>query len=79
MMEFRALNHFAQATEEGLREKIDLTMPDRIPNMQFNQNPDDPLDNEAFLQATYQAGLQVQKKKALKQAKEAMRRMGPSS
>jgi len=47
--------------------------------MQFNQNPDNPLDNEAFLQATYQAGLQVQKKKALKQAKEAMRRMGPSS
>ena len=48
-------------------------MPDNILDMRFNQNPEDPLDDEEFLQATYWAGIQVEKKKALKQAKETMR------
>jgi len=53
-------------------------MPDSILDMRFNQNPDDILDDEPFLQATYQAGIQVEKKKALKAAKEAMRGTGPT-
>jgi len=72
LMEFCAFNNFAWATGEGLHEKIDLAMPDSILDMQFNQNPDDFEDDALFLQATYRAGLQVEKKKALKQAKEVM-------
>jgi len=49
MTEFQALNNFVRATREGFREKIDLAMPDSILDMQFNQNPDDPVDNEPFL------------------------------
>ena len=76
MMEFRALNNFAWATGEGLREKVDMAMPDSILDMRFNQNPDDLVDDEPFLHATYRAGVQVEKKKALKQAKEAMKGTG---
>lgn len=53
MMEFRVLNNFARATGEGLREKVDMAMPDSILDMRFNQNQDNPVDNEPFLQATY--------------------------
>jgi len=76
LTEFRALNNFARATGEGLREKIDMAIPDSILDMRFNQNPHNFLDDEPFLQATYRVGLQVEKKKALKQAKEAMRGTG---
>jgi hypothetical protein len=34
------------------------------------------VDNKHFLRATYKAGLQVEKKKALKASKEALRRVG---
>ena len=71
--DFGALNTFAKATGKGLYENIDLAMPDSILDMRFNQNPEDPLDDEQYLHATYRARLQVEKKKALKQAKEAMR------
>jgi len=47
--------------------------------MQFNQNPEDLVDDETFLHATYQAGLQVEKKKALKQAKETIRSLSRPS
>jgi len=77
MTEFQALNNFAKATGEGLREKVDMAMPDSILDMRFNQNPEDPIDDEDFLQATYKAGVQVEKKKALKAAKEAWR-TGPT-
>ena len=76
MTEFRALNNFARATGESLRKKVDMAMPDSILDMRFNQNPDDIIDDEPFLQATYRARVQVEKKKALKQAKEAMRSAG---
>ena len=46
--------------------------------MRFNQNEEDPIDDEGFLQATYRAGIQVEKKKGLRAAKEAMR-AGPTS
>jgi len=78
MTEFQALNNFAQATGEGLREKIYLAIPDSILDMRFNQNEEDPIDDEGFLQATYQVGVQVEKKKALKQAKETMRSAAPA-
>ena len=65
MTEFQALNNFARATGEGLREKVDMAMPDSILDMRFNQNEVEPIDDEGFLQATYRAGIQVEKKKAL--------------
>jgi len=76
MTEFRALNNFAQTTGESLREKVDLAIPDSILNMRFNQNPGDLLDDEQFLHATYKAGAQVEKLKALKAAKEAAKTTG---
>jgi len=48
-------------------------MPDAVLNMRFNHYLEDFADDEGFLQATHQAGLQVEKKKALKQAREQMK------
>jgi len=73
LTEFRALNNFAQATGEALREKVDLAMPDAGLNMRFAHYLEDFADDKGFLQATHQAGLQVEKKKVLRAAKEAMR------
>jgi hypothetical protein len=77
LTEFRTLNVYARATGEGLQEKINMAMPDSILDMRFNQNEEDFVDDEHFLRATYRAGLQVEKKKALKAAKEALRSSGP--
>jgi len=71
LTEFRALNNFARATGEALREKVDLAMPDAVLDMRFAHYLEDFADDEGFLQATHQARLQVEKKKALKTAKEA--------
>jgi len=70
LTELRALNNFARAAGEALREKIDLAMPDAILDMRFAHYLEDFADDKGFLQATHQAGLQVEKKKALKQARE---------
>jgi len=78
LMEFRALNNFARVAGEALREKVDLAMPDAVLDMLFAHYLEDFADDEGFLQATYQAGLQVEKKKALKQAREAARPTGSS-
>jgi len=51
-------------------------MPDAVLDMRFAHYLEDVADDEGFLQATHQAGLQVEKKKALNQAREAAR---PSS
>jgi len=48
-------------------------MSDRILDMWLNQNPDDLVDDEQFLHATYRVGLQMEKRKALRKAKEAIR------
>jgi len=48
-------------------------MPDAVLDMQFAHYLEDFADDEGFLQATHQAGLQVEKKKALKQAWEQMK------
>jgi hypothetical protein len=77
LTEFRTLNVYARATGEGLQEKINLAMPDSILDMRFNQNEGDFVDDEHFLQATYRAGVQVEKKKALKAAKEVMKGSAP--
>jgi len=66
LTEFRALNNFARATGEALREKVGLAMPDALLDMRFAHYLEDFADDEGFLQATHQAGLQVEKKKALK-------------
>jgi len=73
LTEFRALNNFTRATGEALREKVNLAMPDAVLNMWFAHYLEDFADDEGFLQATHQAGLQVEKKKALKQAWEQMK------
>ena len=57
LTEFRALNNFARATGEGLRKKINLVIADSILDIWFNQNPDEPTDNEGFINATYRAGI----------------------
>jgi len=77
MTEFRALNSYAKATGESLQEKVDLAMPDSVLDMRFAHFLGDFVDDEGFLNATYQAAIQVEKKKALKTAQEATR--GPSS
>jgi len=51
-------------------------MPDAILDMRFAHYLEEFADDEGFLQATHQAGLQVEKKKALKQAREAVRPTG---
>jgi len=71
LTEFRALNNFAKATGKGLRDKINLAMPDSILDLRFNPNPDEPTDDVGFMSATSRAGIQVEKKKALKAAREA--------
>jgi len=52
-------------------------MTDAILDMRFNQNPEDPVDDEQFLHATYRAGIQVEKKKALKGARDLVRGAQP--
>jgi hypothetical protein len=79
LTEFRTLNVYARATGEGLQEKINMAMPDNILDMRFNQNEEEFADDEHFLRATYRAGLQVEKKKALKAAKEALRSLAPAA
>ena len=78
LTEFRALNNFARATGEALCEKVDLAMPDTVLHMWFALYLEDFEDNEGFLQATHQAGLHVEKKKALKAAREASKRVPAS-
>jgi len=70
MTEFRALNNYARAAGESLQEKIDLAKTDAVLDMRFAHYMGEFADDEGFLEATYQAALQVEKKKALKQARE---------
>jgi len=73
MTEFRAFKNLARATGESLQEKIDLAMPEAVIDMRFAHYLGEFADDEGFLQATHQAALPVERKKALKQAKEQMR------
>ena len=77
MTEFRALNNYARINGESLREKVDVAMTDAILDMRFSRNEDDLLDDEEFLHATYRAGIQVEKRKALKASRELVRGAAP--
>jgi len=68
--ELPALNNFARANGESLREKVDLAMTDAILDMRFSQNEGEFIDDDDFIHATYRAGLQVQKRKALRATRE---------
>jgi len=68
LTEFWALNIFARATGGALREKVDLAMTTEILKMRFAHYLEEFADDEGFLQATYQAGLQVERMKALEKA-----------
>jgi len=63
--DFRALNNYARATGEGLREKVDLAMPSNILKMRFSHYLGEFATDEHFLEATYQAGLQAERLRAL--------------
>ena len=67
--EFRALNVYTRATGVGLREKIDQAMPDNILNLHFTHYMEEFVDDEHFLAATYNAGLHMERRKALKAAR----------
>jgi len=64
--ELRSLNNFARANGESLQEKVDLAMTDAILDMRFSQNEGEFIDDDDFLHATYRAGIQVEKRKALR-------------
>jgi len=68
-----------RATGEALQEKVDLDMPDVLLDMRFAYYLEDFADDEGFLQATHQAGLQVEQKIALKHARDQMRTGATSS
>ena len=68
--ELQALNVYARATSEGLRGKIDQAIPDNILDMRFAHYMEEFVDDEHFLMATYNAGLHVERRKALKAARE---------
>jgi len=78
LTEFRALINFARATGEALRETVDLAMPDAVLDMCFAHYLEDFADDEGFLQATHQAGLQVEKKKVLQLAQKHARTLAPA-
>ena len=56
---------------ESLQEKVNLAMPDSVLDMRFAHYLGEFVDDEGFLEATSQAALQVELKKALKASKEA--------
>jgi len=49
LTELRALNNFARASVEALREKVDLAMPDAILDIRFAHYLEDFADDEGFL------------------------------
>jgi len=72
------LNNFARAIGEGLREKVDLAMTSEILKMRFAHYLGDFADDEGFLQATYQAGLQVERMKMLEKVRQVAKPAGPT-
>lgn len=70
LTKFRELNIYARATGESLMEKKDQAMPDNIVDMRFTHSMEEFVDDEHFLTATYSAGLHVERRKALKVARD---------
>lgn len=56
-----------------MREKVDLTMTSEILRMRFAHYLGDFANDEGYLQATYQAGLQVERLKTLEKVRELTR------
>jgi len=77
LTEFRALNLFARTTGEALKEKIDLAMMSEILRICFAHYLEEFEDNKGFLQATYQAGIQVGRLKTLEKARETQKGAPP--
>jgi len=75
--ELRSLNNFARANGESLREKVDLAMTDAILDMRFSQNEGEFVDDDDFIHATYRAGIQVEKRKALRATRELVQSAAP--
>jgi len=73
LTEFKALNNYARVTGESLQEKINLAMPDSVLDMRFAHYLGEFVDDEGLLEATSQAALQVEMKKALKASRDAVR------
>ena len=63
---------------KGLREKIDQAKPNNILDMRFAHYIEEFLDDEHFLMATYNVGLHVERRKALKVTREAQMGNGRS-
>jgi hypothetical protein len=76
--EFRTLNLIAGATGQGLQEKIDLAMPDEILDMRAVQFKGILSTDEEFLTATEEAGLHVERTKALKATRKELKGPPPS-
>jgi len=57
---------------ESLQEKINLAMSDSVLDMRFTHYLGEFVDDEGFLEATSQAALQVEMKKALKASRDAV-------
>jgi len=71
--EFLALNRYARSTGEGLQEKINLAMTSEILRMRFAHYRGNFVDDNDFMTATYEAGLQVEEMKALEKTRDAAR------
>ena len=76
---FRALNIHAGSTGQGLQRLIDLAMPDDILEMRASQFRGVLNDDEGFLAATYEAGRQRERLKALKAERNEARGGQPRS
>ena len=73
LTEFRALNHYVRSTGEGLQEKVNLAMTSEILRMRFAHYRGNFADDDDFIEATYEAGLQVEEMKALEKIRDAAR------
>jgi hypothetical protein len=62
---FRALNLLAKATGEPLQDMVNRAMPSEILHMRFAHNFGIFTEDEPFLDATYEAGRQVELEKSL--------------
>jgi len=68
---FRALNLLAKSSGEPLQDMINRALPLEILHMRFSRYTGIFTDDELFLDATYEAGKQVELEKSIVKSKEA--------
>jgi hypothetical protein len=68
---FRALNLLAKSSGEPLQDMINRALPIEILHMRFSHHAGIFTDDEIFLQATYEAGKQVELEKRVTKSREA--------